>query len=274
MTASYEFVIADVFTDTALAGNQLAVFLDGDAVPEELMQPLAKEIGYSETVYVLADDHIRIFTPATELPFAGHPVLGTAYVIARARGVDAVDLVTKQGPVSLTFDEHGRGRMGQPLPTVEPWGGEASALLAALGVDASLKPIDLYFNGVPHLYVVLDSVETVAGLRPDFSRLGTIAPTEGVNCVAGAGTEWKSRMFGTGLGMNEDPATGSAAGPLAVHLCRHGLVPWGTEVTITQGVEIGRPSTLYAVARGSDAGLDAVEVAGDTVVVGRGTFDL
>ena len=81
-------------------------------------------------------------------------------------------------------------------------------------------------------------------------------------------------MFGPGLGVNEDPATGSAAGPLAVHLGRHGHVPRGVEITITQGVEIGRPSTLYAVARGSDAGLDAVEVAGDTVVVGRGSFEL
>ena len=274
MTASYDYVIADVFTDTALTGNQLAVFVDGDAVPEELMQPLAKEIGFSETVYVLADDHIRIFTPSSELPFAGHPVLGTAYVLARSRDADAVTLLTKQGPVSLTFDANGRGRMEQPLPTIEPWGGDADALLAALGIDSSLAPIDLYYNGVPHLYVVLDTREAVAALRPDFSRLGAIAPTEGVNCIAGAGVQWKSRMFGTGLGMNEDPATGSAAGPLAVHLCRHGLLAWGTEITITQGVEMRRPSTLYAVARGSDAGLDAVEVAGDTVVVGRGTFDL
>jgi trans-2,3-dihydro-3-hydroxyanthranilate isomerase len=273
MTA-YDFVIADVFTDTALAGNQLAVFVDGDAVPDELKQPLAKEIGFSETVFVGAGDRIRIFTPAIEMRFAGHPVLGTAFVLAQQRGVDAIELTTKQGVVSLTFDANGRGRMQQPLPTITPWTGEPAELCAALGVERSLHPVDLYDNGVPHLYVVLPSRETVASLTPDIGRLGEVAPREGVNCIAGAGGSWKSRMFGPGLGVAEDPATGSAAGPVAVHLARHGLVPWGTEITITQGVEIGRPSTLYAVARGSDTRVDAVEVAGDTVIVGRGTFEL
>jgi trans-2,3-dihydro-3-hydroxyanthranilate isomerase len=190
------------------------------------------------------------------------------------RGVDAIELITKQGPVSLTFDAKGRGRMQQPLPTMRSWPGDVDALLAALGGKRSLHPVDLYDNGVPHLYVVFESVDEVAGLRPDFGRLGVLAPHEGVNCVAGKDAVWKSRMFGTGLGMNEDAATGSAAGPLAVHLARHGVVPWGTEITITQGVEIGRPSTLYAVALGGEDGVAAVEVAGDTVVVGRGTFDL
>ena len=271
---SYGYVIADVFTDTPLTGNQLAVFVEEDAVPEALMQPLAREIGFAETVFVGARDHIRIFTPAKELPFAGHPTLGTGYVLAQQRGVEAIELHTKQGPVSLTFESSGRGRMQQPLPSIAPWGGDVEALLAALGAKRSLHQIDLYDNGVPHLYVVLETPDDVAGLRPDFSRLGVLAPREGVNCVAGQGTAWKSRMFGTGLGMNEDAATGSAAGPLAVHLARYGDVPWGTEITITQGVEIGRTSTLYAVAQGSDDGLTAVEVAGDTVVVGRGTFDL
>jgi trans-2,3-dihydro-3-hydroxyanthranilate isomerase len=274
MTASYDYVIADVFTDTPLSGNQLAVFVDGDAVPESLMQPLAREIGFAETVFVGAGDRIRIFTPAKELPFAGHPVLGTAYVLVQQRGVDAIELSTKQGAITLTFDDNGRGRMQQPLPAVAPWEGDVDALLSALGVKQSRRPIDLYDNGVPHLYVVLESEDDVAGLRPDFGRLGLIAPREGVNCAAGHGTTWKSRMFGMGLGMSEDAATGSAAGPLAVHLGRYGDVPWGTEIAITQGVEMGRASTLYAVAFGSDDGLTAVEVAGDTVVVGRGTFDL
>jgi len=272
--AAYEFIVADVFTDTPLTGNQLAVFPDGDAVPDELMQPLAKEIGFSETVFVGAADHIRIFTPSIEMRFAGHPVLGTAFVLAQQRGVDAIELTTKQGPVSLTFDARGRGRMQQPLPTITPWTGDAAELCAALGIEGSLHPVDLYDNGVPHLYVVLPSPESVASLTPAIGRLAEAAPREGVNCIAGAGASWKSRMFGPGLGVAEDPATGSAAGPLAVHVGRYGLVPWGTEIMVTQGVEMGRPSTLYAVARASDTGLDAVEVAGDTVIVGRGAFEL
>ncbi|MEY2452677.1 MAG: trans-2,3-dihydro-3-hydroxyanthranilate isomerase [Acidimicrobiaceae bacterium] len=273
MTGAYEYVIADVFTDVPLAGNQLAVFLDGDAVPDELKQPLAKEIGFSETVYVGAEDHIRIFTPATELPFAGHPVLGTGYVLTRARDTTAVELICKAGPVALTFDARGRGRMVQPRPAVEAYD-DSDALLGALGVDASVVPVETYVNGPEYEIVVLPSPSAVAALAPDFNRLGEVVPRHGVSCVAGEGTEWKTRMFAPAAGVDEDAATGSAAGPLVVHLCRHGLVPWGTEITITQGVEIGRPSTLYAVARGSNAGLDAVEVAGDTVVVGRGTFEL
>ncbi len=273
MTA-YDYVIVDVFTDRALTGNQLAVFLDGDAVPEELLQPLAKEIGFSETVFVLAGDRIRIFTPSIEMLFAGHPTLGTAYTVTRARGTDEVELLTGRGPVPVSFDERGRGRMRQPLPAIERWEGDVDALCAALGIEGSLAPIDLYDNGVRHLFVVLDSPERVAALRPDTGAIGVCAPHEGVNCVAGAGRAWKSRMFGAGLGMGEDPATGSAAGPLAVHLARHGLAPWGVELTITQGVEMGRPSTLYALASGSDDAVASVEVAGDCVIVGRGTFEL
>ncbi|HEV3225480.1 MAG TPA: PhzF family phenazine biosynthesis protein [Acidimicrobiales bacterium] len=273
MTA-YEYVVADVFTDTALSGSQLAVFVDGDAVPDELKQPLAQEIGFSETVYVGANDHIRIFTPSIELPFAGHPVLGTAFVLTRRRGTSAIELITGAGPLRLTFDDRGRGRMVQPLPSVEEWKGDPAALMAALGVERSLLPIEIYDNGVPHAYVVLPSVDDVRGLRANIGEIAEVMPHNGLSCVAGRGSAWKSRMFGPGLGVDEDPATGSAAGPLAVHLCRNGLVPWGEEITITQGVEIGRPSTLYAVARGSDDRLDAVEVAGDTVVVGRGTFEL
>jgi len=271
---AYDYVVADVFTDVALAGNQLAVFVDGDAVPEELKQRFAQEIGFSETVYVGAGDRIRIFTPAIELPFAGHPVLGTAFVLTQLRGVSEIVLECKAGPVHLTLDASGRGRMTQPLPTSSPWNGDAVALLECLGVEKAIVPIDVYDNGVRHLYVVLASEADVAALRPDIGRLAEVVTDAGTSCVAGAGTWWKSRMFGPSLGVAEDPATGSAAGPLAVHLYRHGLVAWGTEITITQGVEIGRPSTLYAVARGSDAGVDAVEVAGDTVIVGRGAFDL
>lgn len=274
MSAAYEFVTADVFTDTALTGNQLAVFVDGDAVPEHLMQPLAKEIGFAETVFVCEGDRIRIFTPTVEMLFAGHPTLGTGYVLTRRRGIDAITLVTGRGPVSLTFDTNGRGRMRQPLPTIEPWAGDLEAFFAALGVKGSQYPIDVYDNGVRHVYVVLASDNEVADLRPDFSRLGALAPNEGVNCVAGRGARWKSRMFGMGLGMNEDAATGWAAGPLAVHLARYGVVPWGTELTITQGVEMGRPSTLYAVAVGDRDEVTSVDVAGDCVVVGRGVFEL
>jgi trans-2,3-dihydro-3-hydroxyanthranilate isomerase len=271
---SMDYVVADVFTDVALAGNQLAVFTDASSVPDDLLQPLAREIGFSETTFVYEGDRVRIFTPGQELPFAGHPVLGTAAVLTAMRGTDRIELVTGRGPVAVVFDEHRRGRMTQPVPTWSPFGEGEQELFAALGVEGSALPVEVYDNGVRHLYVVLGSIEQVSGLRVAGGRLEAAVGATGTSCVAGAGTEWRSRMFGPGLGVVEDPATGSAAGPLAVHLARHGLIGWGEEITIAQGVEMLRPSTLYAVARGDERAIGAVEVAGDTVVVGRGSFEL
>jgi trans-2,3-dihydro-3-hydroxyanthranilate isomerase len=268
-----DYVIADVFTDAPFTGNQLAVFVDGASVPDELLQVLAREIGFSETVFVYEGDRIRIFTPGTELPFAGHPVLGTAFVLARQRGVETVELVTGAGPVPVRFDAAGRGRMSQPLPT---WSTieNPSAILAALGMQQSVLPVDEYVNGPRHVVVTLADPDDVAALSPDLGRLERALPSHGCSCIAGGGTTWKSRMFGPGLGVREDPATGSAAGPIAVHLARHGRIAWGEEITITQGIELQRPSTLFAVAQGTDTSVSKVEVAGDTVVVGRGTFDI
>ena len=275
------YVIVDVFTDRAFAGNQLAVFTDGREVDSETMQALAFEIGFSETTFVLPAEasgtaRIRIFTPARELPFAGHPILGTAWVLGTPLQRSVVELETGSGivPVELERDESGAivyGRMVQPIPSVEPFP-DREALLTALGVSGSALPVERYDNGLVHIFVVLDSREAVARLRPDFAALADFEAN--LSCIAGSGTSWKSRMFAPALGVPEDPATGSSAGPLACHVCRHGLVPWGTEIEISQGDEIGRPSTLYARAEGSDAGIQRVEVGGRAVVVARGEFRL
>jgi len=269
-----EFVIADVFTSTPLTGNQLAVFPDAIDVEATRMQLLAREIGFSETTFVLPDNRVRIFTPNAELPFAGHPVLGTAFVLAEQRGEREITLQTGAGPVPVVFDDNGRGTMQQPLPSISLWSGDTDALLRALGISGSKLPVESYVNGPTHVYVVLSSTDEVAALRPDIGRLAELLPRSALSCIAGDGTTWKSRVFAPDLGVAEDPATGSAAGPLAVHVCRHGLVPWGTEITITQGVELQRPSTLHARATGTTDRLASVEVAGDTVVVGRGRFEL
>ncbi|MEO7555870.1 MAG: PhzF family phenazine biosynthesis protein [Acidimicrobiales bacterium] len=271
---SFPFVIVDVFTDAALAGNQLAVFPAGELVPEALLQPIAREIGFSETVYVHPGDRIRIFTPSVELPFAGHPVLGTAHVLATTRGTASVTLVTPKGPVELRHDGVSRARMVQPLPTTRPWGGDDAALLSAIGLDRALAPIDLYDNGAQHVFVVAPSVGAVAELRPDLQRVRCLLPDAGLSVFAGEGARWKTRMFFPGAGIAEDPATGSAVGPLAVHLARHGLAPWGEELTVLQGAELDRPSTLYVRAEGGPDGPTRVEVAGDSVIVGRGELDL
>ena len=192
----HAYTVLDVFTDTPLEGNQLAVFSDGSRFDELAMQRIARELNLSETVFVLApeqggDARIRIFTPASELPFAGHPTLGSAALVALASGRERVELETGSGIVPV-------------------------------------------------------AIERTNGLA----------------------------AFGRMLGIDEDPATGGAAGPLAVHLARHGLAGYGQELEIHQGAEVGRPSLLYARACGSGDQIERVEVAGWAVIVAKGTFRL
>jgi trans-2,3-dihydro-3-hydroxyanthranilate isomerase len=277
---SFRYVVADVFTDTPLEGNQLAVFTDARDLDEVTMQRLALEIGFAETVFVLparegGHARIRIFTPQTELPFAGHPTLGTAFVLAAPLQLETIGLETGVGvvPVQLDRDESGRivfGRMAQPIPTVTPFE-RADEVLAALGVDRSELPVELYDNGVRFVYVGLGGEGEVAAVEPDVRRLAG-HDFVGVSVFAGDGTRWKTRMFAPGSGVAEDAATGSAAGPLACHLARHGRVPWGEQIEISQGAEIGRPSTLYARVTGSADGIESVEVGGSAVTVARGEF--
>jgi trans-2,3-dihydro-3-hydroxyanthranilate isomerase len=278
--ASLRYVVADVFTDTPLTGNQLAVFTDGRDVDEQVMQKLAKEMNFSETVFVLpadADAHarIRIFTPASELPFAGHPVLGSAYVLAGPMQLGEIRLETLAGVIPITLEREGAqirfGRMQQPVPRIEPFA-EASAVEELLGIRSEL-PVELYHQGPGFAYFELGSKEALAALAPDFGALGRITDY-GISCFAGSGTSWKTRMFAPGSGVAEDPATGSAAGPLCLHLARHGRVAFGEEIEISQGDEIGRPSKLYARVTGTAEQVDSIEVGGSAVIVARGEFRL
>lgn len=274
----HPYYVVDVFTSTPLQGNQLGVFVDGRAFDSEAMQRLARELNVAETVFLLppeegGDARMRIFTPAAELPFAGHPVLGTAFVVGRALTLGEVRLETGAGVVPVALERSGErivfGRMQQRFPAPEPFP-HAPALLAALGVEESLLPVELYRNGPPHVYVKLGSEAAVAGLRPDLAALAELGVA--ASCFAGSGRSWKTRMFFPAAGVPEDPATGSAAGPLAVHLARHGEVALGDEVEIRQGEEIGRPSALRARAVAGGGELLAAEVGGAAVVVAEGRY--
>lgn len=278
---TFRYVVCDVFTDTALEGNQLAVFTDAREIPEDMLQRLAREMNYSETVFVFPprdDGHawIRIYTPQAEIPFAGHPTLGSAFVLGGPMQLEEIRLETGSGTVPVRLEREGPrivfGWMAQPIPTWEPYPG-AEELFAMLGVEGSELPVEVYDNGLRHVYVTLPSEDAVAALRPDFSRMD---PSEilGVNCIAGSGTRWKTRMFAPTAGVWEDPATGSAAGPLCLHVCRHGRVPFGEEIEITQGVEIKRPSKLHALVEGSAEAVERVAVGGSAVTVARGEFRL
>lgn len=279
----HPYEILDVFTDTPLEGNPLAVFTEGEQLPSRLMQAVARELNLSETVFLLpgdehSDAHARIFTPAAELPFAGHPTLGSAFVVGAAKRLDTVRLRTGAGviEVRLTRDEAGEivfGEMDQPIPTVAPFE-QREALFAALGVEASELALETYTNGPAHVLVALARAADVERLRPDLGALERLGEF-GFSCFAPTGaTTYRTRMFGPALGVAEDPATGSAAGPIAVHLLRHGRLESGQTVELLQGVEIHRPSTLFATAVGSPERIDAVRVAGSAVPVARGHFQL
>jgi trans-2,3-dihydro-3-hydroxyanthranilate isomerase len=235
----FRYVVVDVFTDVPLAGNQLAVFTDARDLTGEEMQALAREMNFSESVFVLppraagADVRIRIFTPGTELPFAGHPTLGTAFVLV--------------GPLQI--------------------------LVLRIESEAGVVPVELYDLGPSYAFVELGSPEEVAALAPDIAALGR-ATGAGASCFARDGARWKARVFFADLGVTEDPATGSAAGPLAVHLARHGRIAFDEEIEISQGAELGRPSTLYARAVGSPERIDRVFVGGSARLVARGEFTL
>jgi trans-2,3-dihydro-3-hydroxyanthranilate isomerase len=280
--STYEYVVADVFTDVPLEGNPTAVFLDSSGLSPERMQQIAQEMHLSETVFVLpaeddGDVRVRIFTPVNELPFAGHPTLGTAVVLGELNSAKELRMETAMGTVAFELERDGDGRSGaagmwQPVPTWEPYD-RADELLAGLDLVASgsILPVEVYRNGPRHVFVGLDSVAALSDVEPD-QRILARLPDMAANCFAGSGTRWRLRMFSPAYGVVEDAATGSAAGSLAVHLARHGLIPFGEWIEIRQGVEIGRPSTMRARAMGTPERIESVQVAGSAVVVARGTL--
>jgi trans-2,3-dihydro-3-hydroxyanthranilate isomerase len=209
--------------------------------------------------------------------FAGHPTLGSAFILAGPLQLEEIRLETGVGEIPVRLEREGArivfGWMRQVVPTITEYE-PVEALLAALGIESSELPVELYDNGLPNVYVTLRSEDEVAALQPDLRALAELPSALGVNCFAGSGTSWKTRMFAPAGGVPEDPATGSAAGPLGCHVVRHGLVESGTEIQISQGVEIKRPSTLYARVEGTPDAIEKVEVGGSAVIVARGEFRL
>jgi trans-2,3-dihydro-3-hydroxyanthranilate isomerase len=281
VSEAHRYVLLDVFTDKALEGNQLAVFPGAGELQARDMQRLARELNLSETVFLgPAQDggeaRVRIFTPATELPFAGHPVLGAAIVLGSELGLTHVTLETGAGPVPVALEPGtssvSSGWMRQPIPSWQHYEHQRQ-LLAAIGVERSELPIELYVNGPQHVSVELASESAVAALTPDLHALEGLGELV-ISCFAGSGTSWKTRVFAPALGVAEDPATGSAAGPLAVHLARHRHIESGQQIEIRQGAEIGRPSLLCARVIGSPQAIERVEVGGSAVLVARGEFQL
>jgi trans-2,3-dihydro-3-hydroxyanthranilate isomerase len=296
---SYHLV--DVFTDRAFGGNPLAVFLDGRGLSDALMQTIAKEFNLSETTFVLPpgnpanDFRVRIFTPAEELPMAGHPTVGTTFVLTRAglvrpgRERTKITLEEGVGPIPVAIDwENGKPsfiEMQQPLPkfgpTIEDRAGIAEMLsLETQAIRADL-PIQVVSCGVPFLFVPVKTLEAIRRIRfrrdveerlklPEQNIFVFTTETE----FPGSGVH--SRMFSPSLGVSEDAATGGATGPLGCYLVRHHVIPSESELRCVseQGVEMGRPSFLHIRIKHTAGEITGVHVGGNCWYMGSGQLEL
>lgn len=296
----------DVFADAPFSGNQLAVFLDASNVTPDEMQAMAREMNFSESVFVLppADPRsvarLRIFTPQVELPFAGHPVIGATFGLAAAGRITPSDpspitLEVGVGPlnIELMFADArlSFAWMRQPIPTFQPWTGDRAALAASLNLSESdLRhdpPIERGSAGMPFVYVPVVSVAALDKAEPGPAFGAALDVPDQQKCaylfalpaaaeMTGAtGEQVSARMLASGIGIAEDPATGSAAGPLGAYLARHGLTPLDdgrARVTIAQGVRMGRPSRLVVTVEEHEGAIREVRVGGEAVVVAQGEF--
>ena len=296
----------DVFTGQALAGNQLAVFPDGRDLDSGTMQRVAREMNFSESTFVLpaerddTDARMRIFTPSVEMPMAGHPTIGSTFALAQAGviaprlerfvfglnvGPVAVDLEWSDAQLRFAWMTQGRPEFGASA--------DRAPVAHALGLDVddvrSELPVQQVSCGVPYLIVPLRDQAAVDRAATDHGALRRLQQATGVDLplylfapsvpgsrILDPGSRVLScRMFAPGLGVLEDPGTGSAAGPLGAYLVRHGVVgsdgPW--RIVIEQGVVMGRPSRIEVVITGSPEAM-VVKVGGEAVLVGRGELFL
>lgn len=292
---NYEYCTLDVFTDRRFGGNPLAVVLDARGIDDATMQSVAREFNYSETTFVLPPSdpkhaaRVRIFTPGGELPFAGHPTVGTAFALASLGRIamEVREIVFEEGigPVPVRIDRRSDGSVShctlttalQPtfIESIDP---RETAAMLGLADNAVQTSPEVWSCGVPFLVVPLAGIEELAAARLDLPRwrqLLNLRSTQKVYPVARAGSNsLRVRMFAPGLGVPEDPATGSAAAALAGWLARHHGSDGPQRWQILQGGEIGRPSTISLDYEQTGRSASRVRVGGCAVLMARGTLSL
>ena len=292
--SNLSFYLVDVFAETKYVGNQLAVFPHSQDLSTAQMQQIAKELNFSETTFVLggsdrAGYDVRIFTPAQELPFAGHPTLGTAFVIQQVllgHPVEQVglNLAVGQIPVTIAYHQHTPEVlwMEQPAPVFGPTlTAAAIAPILSLGLeDLDLRfPIQEVSTGVPFVIVPLKTLDALQRIRVNAEQLAQVLAPLAAKAVfvfcpetRDRDRQFSARMFAPLLGIAEDPATGSANGCFAGYLVRHRYLQTATiQVQVEQGYEIGRPSLLRLEAEEQNGAI-AVRVGGKVVLVAKGEF--
>jgi trans-2,3-dihydro-3-hydroxyanthranilate isomerase len=299
----FRYVLVDVFTNRAFGGNPLAVFPDGQGLDEVQMRALANELHLSETTFVLParqaghDYQVRIFTPSVELPMAGHPTIGTSFVLAHegmiSLGEGTTRITLEEGvgpvPVSIQFDGSriSQIEMQQPLPEFGPRFEQREVMADMLSLsihdlDEAL-PIQIVSCGVPFLYIPVRSIAAMKRIRfktEVFEReLSNNSASVFVFARGGEepGSTVHSRMFAPNMGIPEDPATGAASGPLGSYLVRYGLVEAENgvaDLVSEQGIEMGRPSFVRIRVEQRGDEITGVYVGGECHFMGEGVFQL
>lgn len=298
------FQQVDVFTDRPFAGNPLCVVPQATGLSSEQMQAIAREMNLSETTFVLpptdpqATYWMRIFTPAKEIPFAGHPSIGTAHVMARSgrfrlgepvtRVFQQVGIGTLPLDIEVAGGTPGRVIMTQGTPRFGPVIRDLDPVANALGLDPMILArakllIQVVSTGLEHLMVPLPDLETIRALRPNLAALDVVLrKCSALGCfvftlaTGSSDALAHARMFAPGAGIIEDPATGSAAGPLGAYLAAHGVLPRErSSFVIEQGIEMGRPSRIWVeVGRDGSGAPVAIRVGGNSVPVIAGTIQV
>jgi len=299
---SYRYLHYDVFTDRLFGGNQLAVILDGRGLSTETMQAIAKEMNFSETTFVLppekpaTDVRMRIFTPGSEMPMAGHPTIGSTFALARAGVIEpkrerfvfglnvgpvTVALTWKGDELSFAWMSQARPIFGEPI--ADKAAAAAALSLSPAAVAGTGHPVQEVSCGVPFLFVPLATRSAVDNASINPGQLAALIQSakSRANGVFLFSTQpgsdratAYSRMFAPDLGISEDPATGIASGPLGCYLVRHHIVPpenAGAMLSL-QGVKMGRPSHVHISIGMENGNINTVRVGGEAVLAGEGTL--
>lgn len=288
----YDYRLVEVFTGERFGGNPLAVFPRAEELYPELMQRFAAELNLSEATFVMpstrrdCDYRVRIFTPRSEVPMAGHPTIGTAFVLGHG---DRVMFEEGVGPILVERATTPSGvpiwQMTQPRPRFGPRVEDRSLVAAALGLEANQLeaklPICAVTTGLSFLMIPLCDLGALARARFELEHWKSLRePTRNLLLpypfVQVSAARFRCRMFAPEAGIPEDPATGSAAGPLGAYLVAHGVIPAGAPARLEceQGVEMGRPSRLYVEVDGVPSDIPAVRVGGECISMGGGYFEL
>lgn len=276
--------LLDVFTNQPFGGNPLAVFTDSGDTPTALMQSIANELNLSETVFIQPSDQydfrLRIFTPKVELPMAGHPTVGTGFLLKYLGLADGTIICEEGvGPVPVTIAESVVW-MQQPLPEfgdIERDRADVAAMLSLSEDSLHLDlPIQTVSCGVPFLYVPLKDLTALSQARLRLDLWEQTFPTCSL-FVFTPNTDdatVRSRMFAPAMGIAEDPATGAASGPLGAYLVEHGVVSRSADIISRQGVEMGRPSEIHIRIEKTADRYTKVLIGGTSCYMGEGTLTL